>query len=92
MAAVVDRENEIITFAATNDIFQEDSYVVGILFCGSAAGASIVADNSGNIIARGQLTTSVLSFYVPVNRLVVGGLLANSIATNHTVMIYLKKG
>jgi hypothetical protein len=92
MAIVVDRENEIITLTATNDTFAQDATIQGILFYGTAAGSSEVQDNAGNTIAKVNLTTSVLSYYVPVNRLVTGGLLAKTIATNQTVYVYLKKG
>ena len=89
MTIAVDRTNQIITLAAKDDALDEVLDIQGILFFGTAAGKSEVRDSNDNVLAQGGLTTTTLSFYVPLNRR-VDGVKASLLATGHTVFIYCK--
>ena len=91
MAANYDRANEIITLSAQDDAVDSPLDIVGIYFYSSAAGVSEVKDSSGNVIARCGTTATNLCRWIPINRKIVGGVKATTLATNHTIYVYVKK-
>lgn len=90
MAVTYDRSNDIITLAAGSDEITDVLEVEGILLAGTAAGASELQDNNGNVLLSASLTTSTLAFYLPLRRR-VNGVKAATLAANQKLYVYLRK-
>jgi hypothetical protein len=93
MAVTNERNNEIISLSALNDVLAIETtpYKVDFVYIvGTGAGVSTLQDSNGNLIATAGLTTSVLNQVIPVNRS-VNGFKASALASGHVIYIYLKK-
>ena len=96
MAVTWNKANDVIVMTADHDsiaagtTFGDAIELVEILVTGSAAGNTVIEDGNGHTIADVALTSSILSFTVPVNRMVRGIYVAH-LAPGHVVTLYCKK-